>query len=250
MGPRLAVAAGVLLLAIALAINAPASLLDGHVASATGGRMRIANAAGTIWNGTGDLLLLPHGSERAIAWHIDAWPLAVGDLRGTVVFGGAGRPAAFAYGHGRAALAGFDGDLPMDSLLQIAGVPAAFGDAGGNVSAHVERLVRTSSALEAGLALQWRDASVPAPGFRVALGDVRLDLSGSGAEIGGPIANRGGDVEIVGRVTVGVAGTVRLDATIRPRAGIERDRAEAIASALSLAGAPDGQGGFRLAWPR
>jgi hypothetical protein len=40
----------------------------------------------------------------------------------------------------------------------------------------------------------------------------------------------------------------RIDATVRPRAALDRDRAEAIATALSLIGAPDGQGGYRLAW--
>jgi type II secretion system (T2SS) protein N len=249
----LAAAAGALLLTIAIAITAPASLLDSRLAEATDGRMRIAGAMGTVWNGSGDLVLLPRGTRRPLAWHIDAWPLLTGEVRGTVAMdGSAAQHAEFAYGRGRAALRGFDADLPMDTLLQSAGVPAALGSAGGNLGAHVERFAQTPGALDADLSLRWQDASVPAPtpGVRLALGDIKLELRGSGPEIGGPLSNRGGDVEIAGRVTLDATLASRLDATIRPRPGIDRDHADALATALALIGAPDGQGGYRIAWPR
>jgi general secretion pathway protein N len=251
MGPKLAVAAGALLLAIAVAINAPASLLDSRIAAATEGRARISNTMGTVWNGSGDLVLLPRGTRRSLAWHIDAWPLLTGEVRGTVAMeGGAAQRTEFAYGRGHAVLRGFDADLPMDTLLQSAGVPATLGAAGGNLAAHVVRFVQTPGALDVDVALQWQDASLPAPGVRIALGDIRLELRGNGPEIGGPLSNQGGDVEIIGRVILSAALAPRFDATIRPRTGIDRDRADALATTLALIGAPDGQGGYRVAWPR
>jgi hypothetical protein len=251
MGPKLAIIAGALLLAIAVAINAPASLLDSRIAAATDGQVRLAGATGTIWNGAGDLVLLPRGTRRALAWHIEAWPLVTGEVRGAVAMGGsAAQRAAFAYGHGRAAVRGLDAELPMDTLMQSAGVPAALGSAGGIVAAHVERFVQMPNAIDADLALQWQDASLPAPGLRIALGDVRVELRGNGPEISGPVSNRDGDVEIVGRMTLGASLAPKLDATIRPRAGLDRDRAESIATALSLVAAADGQGGYRIVWPR
>jgi len=249
----LAVAAGGLLLVIALALDAPAALLDARVAAATDGRVRIAGATGTLWNGMGELVLLPRGTRRLLAWHIDAASLLTGEARGTLALdGSAAQSAAFAFGHGRTALRNFDADLPMDALLETAGVPAALGAAGGSVATHVDRFVRTEDALDADLSVQWKDASLPAPasGVRIGLGDISVELRGSGPEIGGLLSNRGGDVDITGRLRLDAALHPSLDAALRPRAGIERDRADAIVAALSLVGAPDGQGGYRLNWPR
>jgi general secretion pathway protein N len=251
MKPILVGAAAIALLALAFALTAPASLVDGRVAAASEGRLRIADATGTVWNGSGDLALFPQGVRRAIAWHIDAWPLLLGELRGNVwTEGSASSPAAFVYAQRTRSLAGFDLSLPMDAILQTAGMPAALASASGSLSAHVQRFVQTSQAIDADLVLDWRDASLPSlqPGLRIALGDVRLDLQGSGPEVAGSLSNRGGDVEIAGRVTLTAALAPRIDATIRPRPGLDRDRSVAIATALSLAAAPDGQGAYRIAW--
>jgi hypothetical protein len=139
----------------------------------------------------------------------------------------------------------------MDGVLQSAGVPAAFAAAGGSIAAHVEQLVQTPAALDAQLTLQWRDASLPGPlpGSRIALGDVRLDANGGGPEVIATLSNRGGDVELSGQVALRAVGSPAIDATVRIRPGIDRDRAEAVAAALALIGSSDGHGGYRLAWP-
>ena len=242
--------AALVLLAIALALHAPASLVDGRVAALTEGRVRIAEAAGTVWNGSGDIVLLPKGTRRAIAWHIDAWPLVTGEVRGNMAVGGSASRADFASGPRRTELRRLDVSLPVDSVLQSAGVPQAFLGASGSLVAHVDRFVQTPQTIDADLSLQWRDASLPSlrPGLRIALGDIQADLRGSGAEASGPLANRGGDVDIAGRISVSATLAPRIEAIVRPRAGLDRDRAEAIATALSLIGTPDGQGGYRVAW--
>ena len=244
----LAFAAALVLLAIALAVLAPASLLDARVAAATDGRVRIAAASGTVWNGAGDLVLLPKGTRRSIAWHVDAWPLVRGEVRGNLTLDGGSSRTDFAYGPGRDELRHFDISLPMDSVLQSAGM--ALAGAGGRLAAHVERFERTSQAIDADLSLQWLDASLPSlrPGLRIALGDVQLELRGNGAEASGALSNRGGDVDIAGRVAISAALAPRVEATVRPRAGLDRDRAEAIATALPLIAASDGRGGYRIAW--
>jgi general secretion pathway protein N len=253
MRAGIALAAGVVLLAIGLVVAAPATLVDSRVAAATNGRLRIADAHGTVWNGSGELVVLPAGMRRSVAWHIDPWPLAFGELQGHVAIDeSAAQRADFAYGHRGLTLRRFDLALPMDAVLQSAGVPSALGSAGGSIEAHVERFVQTPGALDADLTMQWRDASLPAPppGGRIALGDVQLELRGNGVQIAGPLSNRGGDLELAGQVALSAALAPKIEATVRPRAGLDRDRAQAIATALALIGSADGQGGYRIAWPR
>ena len=108
MKVALAIAAALLLLAIAVAATAPATLVDARVSALSGGRLRIADAAGTLWNGSGDLVVLPRGTRRAMAWHVDAWPLLVGELRGTLRTGGnEALPAEFSVGPASKALRRF-----------------------------------------------------------------------------------------------------------------------------------------------
>jgi general secretion pathway protein N len=250
MRTAIAVGAAAVLLAIALAAMAPAALLDARIAAQSGGRMRIANATGTVWNGSGELVLMPAGTRRPLSWRLDAWPLLRGDVRGVVAGDAESRQeATIAYTRDRFELRGLDLSLPAESLMRIATAARAPLGVGGNLVLHIDHLVQAPEALDAQLTMQWRDASVPAPraGARISLGDVRLDLNGRGVELSGAIANTGGDVEITGQVAVAAAGASKLDATIRPRIS-DRERAEMIAAALSALGTADGRGGYRVNW--
>ena len=122
MRATLAIVAGALLLAIALAISAPASLLDARLSAVSSGRLRIADAEGTLWNGSGELVLLPGGTRRALVWHIEAWPLLRGQVQGTITAEATpAQRADFAYGQQRVELRHFE----LAAILQICG------DAGG-----------------------------------------------------------------------------------------------------------------------
>jgi general secretion pathway protein N len=250
MRTAIAVGAAAVLLAIALAVMAPATLLDARIAALSGGRMRIANASGTLWKGSGELVLMPVGTRRPLSWRLDAWPLLRGDIRGVVAGDGqSGQEATIAYARDRFQLAGLDLSLPAESLLRAAAAARTPLGVGGNLVLHVDHLVQVPEALDAQLTVQWRDASVAATpaGARISLGDVRLDLNGRGVELSGPIGNTGGDVEITGQVAVGAAGASKLDATVRPRVS-DRERAEMLAAALSALGTADGHGGYRVSW--
>jgi hypothetical protein len=91
----LVIGAGAILLAAALAIEAPASLVDRRVADLTDGRIRIAAATGTVWNGSGELALLPDGARIPIAWRLEPIRLLRGGLAGSLTAGDATRPATF-----------------------------------------------------------------------------------------------------------------------------------------------------------
>ena len=70
------------LMAMAVAVGvvclAPASLLDGRLARATGGTLRLASTQGTLWHGRG--VVTEATARLPLEWNIDPWPL----LRGTL----------------------------------------------------------------------------------------------------------------------------------------------------------------------
>ena len=75
-GLIVAIAAAVIIVG-ALAAFAPASLLDARIASATDGRLRVAETSGSLWRGSG---LLGAADGR---WRIPvAWTLDVDDFTG------------------------------------------------------------------------------------------------------------------------------------------------------------------------
>lgn len=247
----LVIVAGATLLAAALIIEAPATLLDPRVADLTDGRVRIAAATGTIWRGAGELTLLPDGVRIPIVWRLEPMPLLRGGLAGSLTAGDANRPATFTVEQQDFIVHDFAIALPATSALRIAGVPDALTNAGGTLTLDAADLARRGDRLEARANLNWTNAALAAPltGTRIALGDVRLAAAGSGSEIPATLSNSGGEVDIAGSLVFSTRGTPQIDARIKPRPGLPADRNGAIGAALSSIGRADGAGGYRIVWP-
>jgi general secretion pathway protein N len=246
---------GAALFLLALLIMAPASLVDGRLDALSAGRLRLAHASGTLWNGAGDVRVLPGNVGIPVSWHIDAWPLLWGELRGTLSgVDDAAPPASFMLSAHESTVRNVGMALPAGVLLRAAGAPVALATAGGNVSVRISELTRRGDRVDGQLALRWDQATLqaaligPRPSPRIALGDVRFDGTGQGSGIAGTLANAGGDVEISGAVSAFVDGTARVDVLVRPRAGVDAERSGAIAGALAAIGRPDGGGAFRITW--
>jgi general secretion pathway protein N len=244
---------GVALVFAALVITAPASLVDGRLDALSAGRLRLANASGTLWNGAGDVRVLPGNAGMPVSWHIDAWPLLWGELRGTLSGSDDATPAtSFIVSAREATVRNVALALPASTVLRAAGAPDSLAMAGGNVGLRISELTWRGDRIDGQLALRWDQATLqaaligPRPSPRIALGDVRFDGTGQGSAIAGTLTNTGGDVEISGTASASANGAARVDALIRPRAGIDADRANAIGSALAAIGRPDGSGAFRI----
>lgn len=250
-------AIGAALLLLALLVTAPASLVDGRIDAASEGRFRLTNATGTVWNGAGELHVLPGSTGLPVAWQIDAWPLLRGEVRGTLsTLASAAAPASFAVSRHDAEVRNFALSIPMGAILAAAGAPPALITAGGSVGVRIDELARRGDRIDGQLALRWDQATLRAasfatrPGLQMALGDVRYDGTGQGNAVAGTVANTGGDVEISGTANATLAGAARIDVLIRPRSGIDAERANAIAGALAAVGRPDGNGAYRISWAR
>jgi general secretion pathway protein N len=251
MRSLLVVAAAACLLAVAVAVEAPATLVDRQLDSLTSGRMRVADAAGTIWNGSGALILLPYTARVPVRWHIDALPLLRSHLSGTLARDAMeSSQATFELGSDDFAVRQFGISFPAEALLRATDAPAAVTAAGGTVDLRADAFAMRRGMFEGGFTARWRGASLPGPRpeVRIALGDVRLDAVASGGEIKSALDNVAGDIEITGTLTLSATGAARVDARLKPRAGIDAERSRAITAALSMLGSADDSGGFRVAW--
>lgn len=251
MRPLIAVGVGAALLLLALAMKLPATLIDARLEAASAGHLRLTGATGTVWNGSGELRLLPGISAAQVSWHVDAWPLLSGELRGTLGTEDRASPrASFTIAGGDLSLRDVALTLPADALLRAAGAPASLVPAGGVFDLRADALALHGSDFEGRAVLRWDGASLPGPrpDARIALGDVRFDAAGQGQELAGALSNAGGDVEIAGTAAI-TANAARVGAVLRPRADIDAERAKTVAGVLAATGQPDGSGGYRIAWP-
>ena len=249
---------GAALLALAVLVKAPASLVDGRIEALSAGRMRLAGATGTLFEGAGELRLPAGNVGIPVAWHLDAWPLLRGELRGTLSLSTSdgAPPASFSVSPGESAVRNISLALPADALLRAAGVPAALVSVGGIITLNVPQMARAGDRIDGQLTLRWDQATLqtiqigPTPSLRAALGDVRVDATGQGSALAGPLTNAGGDVEVSGTVSASTNGNARLDALVRPRSGIDPERANAIGNALAAFGQRDGSGAYRITFAR
>ncbi len=247
----LAIGAGAVLLAAAIAIEAPATLVDGRVAALTDGRIRVASATGSLWRGSGELTILPDVIRMPIAWRLDPTALIRGGLAGSLTVADANHPARFSVAHDEFSVDDFTIALPAAAVLRAAGAPATLTVADGTLTLDLAQLARRDDRVQARGALRWQDAAFAAPptGLRIALGEVRVAANGSGSEIPATLSSSGGEVEISGKLAFSSDGAVRLDARIKPREGLAAERKQALDSLLSSVGRADGAGGYRVVWP-
>jgi general secretion pathway protein N len=238
-----AIAAAVIVV-VALAAFAPASLVDARIASATAGTLRIAEAGGTLWRGRGVLGASDGRWRIPIAWSVDVATLPRGvasialgndeapEVRGQVI---AARD--------RIVVESLDATLPGALLGALD--PQATLATGGEVKLRATALALDRSAnidaSSGAISAEWSNARAQFGELRIALGTVTLRLATQGDALSGPLASQGGDVVVDGTVTLR---DQRLDAQLRltpsPAASPE------LRNTLGSLGAADAQGAVAL----
>lgn len=235
----------VILVVIATAVAfLPASLVDGRIAAATQGKVRLADATGTVWEGRGVLV------DSAGTWRIPlGWSISKADvLRGThaVVLhpvDGASSPAGnVEVLDNGVRIRDLRVEMPAQAVfssLPMRPLPAF----GGTVAVSAADFAWNDKAKAGALEAHWRGARV-ASGDNVAdLGTVDLTATPQDSRIAGKLTNTGGDVRVDG--TVSIAGnSVAIDATVAPTPGAPPN----IARALASVGTPDPSGNVRIGW--
>lgn len=239
----LAIVGGALLVA-AFAAFAPATLVDRRVAAASGGKLRVVDAEGTVWNGRGALADASGAWRLPVAWAVEGAALARGALVVAVSpAAGASSPSGTLDLAGAAvALHDVGVEVPAGAFARAlpVRVPMALG---GTVAVTAADFTAGTDAFRGGINARWRDARVVTGGTVASLGTVDLALAPQDGRLAGRIANAGGDVRIDGTVTL-TAASVGVDATVRPLPSAP----EPVGRALAALGTPDGNGGVRVAW--
>lgn len=237
-----------MLLAVAVAVLAPASLVASYLERATHGRLTPSEVEGTLWRGQG---VLGAGNARLpIAWALDPAPLLTGEahVHVTPVDAAAASPRAeIMVAEGRLALADVAIVVPagvvQQALTPNALVRAAW-VADGEIAATTSRLEWTPAAYRGDLRVVWRNARLTlASAPAVDLGAATATLAAQGDRLAGPVVNSGGDLDIRGDVAIGTNGSAAISLVLTPR------RADAVdlARVLAAIGTPDGAG-WRVSW--
>jgi hypothetical protein len=236
--------AAIALLVAAVAAFAPATLADRRLSGATAGKLRIADADGTLWNGRGTLTDGSGTWRVPFAWTLDAPALFRGAALLTLrpVEGNAMPQGSVEITAGSARLKGLAADIPARALagaLQTRGALTL----GGIVTVAAPSFEWNGERSSGTVSARWVNAHVAAAGNEADLGTVELSLAPQDARLSGRVVNSGGDVRIDGAVTLAPT-TISVDATLAPTATAPAH----IARALAALGTPDAGGKVRVTW--
>lgn len=185
MGKRAAVLLFVLTYLIVLCATAPAALLDAALRRASGDRLALANADGTVWNGSALLSLrLQEGRLQPLQplhWRIFATSLLTGKIRAQLSGDDAAPATEATLSLGGLELRHAQFQLPALVLDETSPIlrPARFR---GRLDIHADRLSVSPGGLDGSVTIDWRQASSALS--RIApLGNYRLTLDGAGTSI-------------------------------------------------------------------
>jgi general secretion pathway protein N len=187
--------------ALALIAAAPATLVDAGLQRASEGRLRLAEAQGTLWSGSGQIEIRNTGGRsgvaRSLAWRVVPESLLRGHLVCEVELEQATKRFPVTISLSRIELANADINLPA-AVLGL-GVPklAPLGLT-GDVLIHVASLSIARDAMEGNATLQWRTAgSTLAP--ISPLGDYEVRLDGEGMTVHAYLRTIEGPLQLDGK---------------------------------------------------
>lgn len=174
---------GLVAYALGLIAAAPATLIDARLRQASEGRVRLAEASGTLWSGTGQIEMRDMnrrtGIAKTIAWRVLPAYFLRGKLRYEVALDPAVKRFPVTLSLSRIEVA--EADITVPAAVLGLGVPElAPLELTGDVLLHVARFSFERGAIQGNATLQWRAAGSALT--RVSpLGDYELRLDGDGS---------------------------------------------------------------------
>ena len=238
-GRRLAILA---IFVAAVAVLAPASLVEAPLAARTQNRVRLSESTGFWWKGRGTLALGDGSARLPIAWRMELPPLLRGQFVTHVIddTGGAARGTVTTDAR-RVEVR----DAHVRIPAQIVGTldPRMQGIALGGAIVVDAPALNLGDAPSGELRAAWERARIVAGETVIDLGTVSLAAAPARDGWSGTIGNTGGDVVVTGTVNARGSGA---DAalSLQPTAATPTN----VRDLLPRLGSPDGRGGVRIAW--
>ncbi len=227
-----------------LVLLAPATLLDAGLRHATDGRLRLAQAHGTLWSGSGRIEVLNPAGKVGIGKEL-SWRLQPGALwRGRVDYEAAIDHASSSFPV-RLSLRGvdvsnLDFSLPASALGIAVPHLAPLGPR-GELTFHVNRLSRVGNSVSADAIVRWKDASSALTPV-APLGTYELRLGSSAGHLNATLGSSSGPLRLEGSGTWGDSGSSAFSATAR----VDAQHRAQLAPLLRLIAIERGNGDFVL----
>jgi general secretion pathway protein N len=243
-----AAAGGVLAVVVTAAALAPAQWADHAVRRISGGDVELAEASGTIWNGSATLVLASGGSRdvaRAglpdpLSWHLSPWLLLLGDFELTL-----SHPSALmapwqisAYTGGRMQLGAATLRLPAAMLTGL-GAPWNTVRPGGIISLHTDGVQFAQGRFQGSVTAEWEYASSALTPVSP-IGHYRLQTSGLYPGTRLQLQTISGPLELAGSGTIAEGGHLRFEGIARPQATADPATKTQLTGLISLLGRRDG----------
>jgi hypothetical protein len=230
--------------AIGLIATAPASLIDAGLQQASEGRLRLAEAHGTLWSGTGHVEVRDRmrrsGVAKRITWEVLPAYLLRGQLRCEVGLDRTDKRFPVTISPARIELADADIDLPAAALGLAVPKLAPLG-LSGDVLLHVARVSFGRSAIQGNATLQWRGAGSALT--RVSpLGDYELRFEGEGAAVRASLRTVRGPLQLDGQGSWASGGNPAFLGTAR----IPPEHLQQLAPLMRMIAVERGEGNFEL----
>jgi general secretion pathway protein N len=233
--------AGAFATAIALA---PATLVDAQLSAASGGRLRLAQAQGSVWAGAGWIEVRDaHGTAgvaKRLAWRVLPWRLLRGELVAEANLGGAARPFPVTVSFTRVAIARAAFELPAAALAHAIPELAALG-LSGELQVDIPSLSLGRERMQGGATLRWRAAASSLVAV-APLGDYEVRLSADGPAVHAALSTLAGPLALEGKGSWSADAEPSYLATARVPAPLQ----EELAPLLRLIAVERGAGRFEI----
>ncbi|TXT21052.1 MAG: proteinral secretion pathway protein N [Gallionellaceae bacterium] len=233
---------------LALLITAPASLLDHYLQNATGGRLVLSNAGGTIWSGSATPALRPQTGYalalQPLRWEVAMRPLLGGKIAVRLQWdvSPAAPPMSAVVSFDRAELHQARLLLPA-RIIEEASPALKPARLHGQLQIQGEKIALSKNGIEGGVTVDWLRAGSAFSSVDP-LGDYRLTLSGAGDHVRIGLATISGKLLLEGQGSWSVARGLEF----RGRAQASPENREALAELLRNLGPEEAPGihGFNL----
>ena len=244
MRRRHLLAIGLGVYALALVATAPASFVDAGLQGASDGRLRLAEAQGTLWSGTGQFEVREAagrtGVGRNVAWRFQPPALLRGRLGFDIDIGQSGKRFPLTLSPRRVEISGAELALPA-ALLGVAVPRLAALRPTGDLLVHVAQLAYAAGEISGNATVEWRSAgsllTTVSP-----LGDYELRVEGRAGIMNASLRTLRGPLQLDGKGSREYGGQPAFHVTAR----VDPEHARQLAPLLRLIAIERGQGNFEL----